>query len=162
MEKQIKNTLNNIAYFLEWNKPIELQEDPGNDLGFFVSELNRYRTMLGLPLFEFNRRTKMRGRGTDDGPTHKVRFTLADEVSKDKSAPMQEAAPAETTQETTESLTPEGLKITRTKLKAKLEEHYQNIEVKAEKQDGVSVTLFLANDVTVGSWSKGRGWCVGV
>lgn len=147
---RLKNVLQTIIHFIETDKHIDLQNDPGNDLELFLPEFNRYRQMLGLVDYELEKRMPMLGRGDWFGRGEKVRFVpIKDNSNK---TPQLEPNQPES------SIDPK--KITKGKILALLEQAYPKLEVQSHKEDGVATTIFLNGSTVVGSWAQGLGWYI--
>lgn len=147
--KVLKNVLQNIIHFLDAEKHIDIQNDSWNNLDLFLIEFNRYRKMLGLPEYQFEKRMPMLGRGDWFGRGEKIRF-----IPQTKASTLRNVSQSESTVSF-----PETQKITKAKITEILKSTYEeDLEIRNKKQDEELITLFFSNGVPVGSWSKGQGW----
>ena len=163
MEPQvIKTVLGTVIHFLETHKYIELQDDPGTDLDFFLQEFNRFRALIGLNPYRFDRRTSMVGRGDWSGRGEKVRFVEVseDESNSEESVPIAAAVIEIHIEETDPEINSENIvkKITKKQLTAQLTAKFPELQTHESEHDGKPCTNFFSGNDQVGFWSKGRGW----
>jgi hypothetical protein len=101
---------------MDYDKHIDLQDDAGNDLDFFLEELNRLRSILKLEHYVFEKRTTMTGRGDwYTGHSEKVRFVLKSKAPKVKTTKAKTTKAKTTKAKTTKAKTSAKPKSPKTK-----------------------------------------------
>ena len=148
----IKNILQNVIFFLEYDKSFDLCDEPGNDLESFLAELNRCRTMVGLDPIALEKTIPTSTGG------QKCRFSVADPKAKANVEVVEILEPVEV-----EILEPVDdkvyfKKITRAAFADLLKDHFDSAVVRADRENDIPVTNYFVDDVLVGSWAKAAGW----
>lgn len=154
----IRNVLQSVIFFLEYDKYFDLSDESGNDLELFLTELNRWRAIIKLDPLVLDKTIPTSTGG------QKCRFAVAKAKAKT------EVEVVETLEPLVETLEPAVLvepvndkvyfkKITRTAFADLLKDHFNSDAVaKAGREDDTPVTNYFIDDVLVGSWAKATGW----
>lgn len=149
----IKNILQNVIYFLEYDKYFDLCNDPNNDLESFLIELNRYRAMAKLDPIVLEQTIPTSTGG------QKCRFAVEKVKTKVKEAEIVIEVEAVETLEPTIIDKVCFKKITRTAFVECLKNHFNSEAVAvARKDDDIPVTNYFIDNILVGSWAKAAGW----
>ena len=149
----IKNILQSVIYFLEYDKHFDLCDESENNLESFLTELNRFRAVASLEPIVLEKVIPTSTGG------QKCRFNVASKVKVVKTAKTAKVVEVEVV----ETLEPAKdkvhfKKITRAAFVDLLKNHFDSAVAKANREDDTPVTNYFVDDVLVGSWAKAAGW----
>jgi len=144
----IKNVLQNVIYFLEYDKHFDLCDEPENNLDSFLTELNRFRAVASLDPIVLEKTIPTSTGG------QKCRFNVANKVKTVKTTKVVEVV--ETPEPAEDKV--HFKKITRAAFANLLKDQFDSAVAKANREDDTPVTNYFVDDVLVGSWAKAAGW----